>query len=287
MNQQVALLAIDRFGDDTLANLSTYLSIYGLYLVNDELPQPKVPNKVAIETEPLAKLLDGYKILIIVAQCITPKLMSLLTNQIKPLEILTHLFVDCDSGVSPSGDLINYPICDVVNAVTVNARFEAIAAYIVSINNMMQNNIDLNVDFADLHNILLNAKVAKLASGIAFGDKRAIDAVRSAFTMFNLNHAKDYLINIYTSEQKPVTIKEVSIITGYIQKYNPNSNLLWQMHTLDIFKEDLMVNILASGFLPQDTPKCERIAQPEPPPGNKKLSLWQWIKGRFSKGKRT
>lgn len=68
MNQKVALLAIDRFGDDTLANLSTYPSIYGLYLVNDELPQPKVPNKVAIETEPLAKLLDGYKILIIVAQ---------------------------------------------------------------------------------------------------------------------------------------------------------------------------------------------------------------------------
>ncbi|MBQ1883493.1 MAG: hypothetical protein II165_00605, partial [Bacteroidales bacterium] len=141
MNQKVALLAIDRFGDDTLANLSTYPSIYGLYLVNDELPQPKVPNKVAIETEPLAKLLDGYKILIIVAQCITPKLMSLLTNQIKPLKILTHLFVDCDSGVSPSGDLINYPICNNVNAVTVNARFEAIAAYIVSINNMMQHNI--------------------------------------------------------------------------------------------------------------------------------------------------
>ncbi len=283
MNQKVAFLAIDRFGDDTLANLSTYPSIYGLYMVNAELPQTKVPTKVAIETDPLAKLLDGYKILLIVAQCITPKLMSLLNNQIKPLNILTHLFIDCDSGVSESGDLIHYPICDNVNVVTINARFEAIAAYIVSINNMMQDNIDLNVDFTDLHYVMLNAKVAKLASGIAFGDKRAIDAVRSAFNYFNLNQAKDYLINIYSSEQKPVTINEVSIITGYIQKYNPQSNLLWYVHTLDIFKEDLMVNILASGFLPQDMPKFKRIAPPDTSQEKKKRSLWQWIKGLFGR----
>ena len=278
MNQKVAFLAIDRYGDDILDKLSSYRSIRGLFLVDAQLPGSKVPTKVSTDGATLAGLLDGYRLLVIVAQCCSPRLVSLLGGHIKGLGILTHLFLDCDSGVSTDGDIIHYQLCGMVNAVTVDARFEAIAAYVVSVNNKMQCNIELNVNFADLNSILCHSKVAKVASGIAFGESRAIDAIRSAFSLFSLSGASDYLINIYTSDRLPATIMEVHIIAGYVQKHNPKSNLLWQVHSHEIFRDDLMVNILAVGFDPVPLPKPKRAVQPDAQPGKQSLSFWQKVK---------
>ncbi len=111
----------------------------------------------------------------------------------------------------------------------------------------------INVDFADVETVMRNSGLAVMGTGIAEGENRALDAIKSALNSPLLNNndirgAKDILINI-TSGSSEVTMAEVDRINEYIQnKAVYDANIIWGNGIEESLGESVSVTIIATNF---------------------------------------
>lgn len=82
----------------------------------------------------------------------------------------------------------------------------------------------INVDMADVKMVMQNSGVALIGSGIGEGPERAVQAVQNAFDSplisdFDLNTARNLLVNITSHKEDELTGAEMGIIMNTISEY--------------------------------------------------------------------
>ncbi len=111
----------------------------------------------------------------------------------------------------------------------------------------------INVDFADVKNVMKNSGVAIMGSGVAEGQDRAISAIKQALDSPLLNNsdirgAKNILLNITCGEPE-VTLDEISQITEYLQEVaGNNSDIIFGVGKNLNMNEKISTTIIATGF---------------------------------------
>ncbi|MFP4059954.1 MAG: cell division protein FtsZ [Bacteroidales bacterium] len=118
----------------------------------------------------------------------------------------------------------------------------------------------VNVDFADVHTVMVDSGVAILGSSTSKGENRAIDAIQGALTSPLLNNndikgAKNILLNI-TSGSDEITMDEVGEITDYVQNnVEKTTNIIWGTGNDESLGEHISVTIIATGFEANSVPE--------------------------------
>jgi len=112
---------------------------------------------------------------------------------------------------------------------------------------------DINLDFCDVETTMRGGGGAIMAIGRASGEHRVeralIDALDSPLLFGNdIGKAKRILMNIYTSEQSPLLVSEMSEIDDFMNELHPNIEVIWGVSDDNSLGEDAKVTILATGF---------------------------------------
>lgn len=112
---------------------------------------------------------------------------------------------------------------------------------------------DINLDFCDVETTMRGGGGAIMAIGRSSGEHRVeralIDALDSPLLFGNdIGKAKRILLNIYTSEQSPLLVSEMSEIDGFMNELHPNIEVIWGVSDDNTLGEDAKVTILATGF---------------------------------------
>jgi len=111
----------------------------------------------------------------------------------------------------------------------------------------------VNVDFADVRTVMERSGVAIMGTGVAEGDDRAREAIRTALNSpllnnNNLKGARNILLNV-TSGSREVLMDEITEIMDYVQYCTGiQSDVIWG-NTIDpTLGEALSVTIVATGL---------------------------------------
>ena len=110
---------------------------------------------------------------------------------------------------------------------------------------------DINIDFADIKEIMLNSGNALLGIGYGAGEKRAVDAARKAIENplleTNLDGAKKVIFAVSGgSDLTPIEVQEAAEIVQKI--LDPEANMIWWMSFDDSFEDEVKVTIIATWF---------------------------------------
>lgn len=111
----------------------------------------------------------------------------------------------------------------------------------------------VNVDFADIENVMRNSGVALMGAAEAEGEGRAMEALTNALVSPLLNSndirgASNILLNMLYGE-KEVTMDEIGRITdGLRERVGHNVNLIWGTGKDDSLGDRLRVAVIATGF---------------------------------------
>lgn len=109
----------------------------------------------------------------------------------------------------------------------------------------------INVDFADIKSIMKNSGKALFGTGIASGEKRAVEsakkAINSSLLDFSMKGAKKILFNVSGEDIKLFEVNKVAeIIT---QKSNSQAEIIFgAVENDDLKKGDIKVTLIATGF---------------------------------------
>jgi cell division protein FtsZ len=136
---------------------------------------------------------------------------------------------------------------------------------------------DINLDFADVRTIMRGMGMALLGTGIASGERRAVEAAQRAISSplledTSIDGAKGVLINVTGGTD--VTLDEVAEASNIIHDAaDPDANIIWGTVTDHNMKGQIKVTVIATGFKREEEER-ERIASeaaaslaiPEPPP---------------------
>ncbi len=113
----------------------------------------------------------------------------------------------------------------------------------------------INVDLADLRKVMINSGVTLLGTGKAEGDDRATQAVAKALESpllndFNLKSAKNVLVNVSTSREDSLRMRELEQALQYIREYTGNNELAFKRGVTfdDSLGEAINITIVATGF---------------------------------------
>jgi len=117
---------------------------------------------------------------------------------------------------------------------------------------------DINIDFADIKEIMLNSGNALLGIGYGAGEKRAVDAARKAIENplleTNLDGAKKVIFAVSGgSDLSPYEVQEAADVVQKI--LDPEANMIWGMSFDDSFEDEVKVTIIATGFNEQANTK--------------------------------
>ena len=110
----------------------------------------------------------------------------------------------------------------------------------------------INVDFADVRAIMLNAGTALMGIGIASGDHRAVDAAQAAIASplleTSIEGARAALINITGGPD--MTLAEVHEATELIQQATDaeDANIIFGIVQDPNMKDEVRITVLATGF---------------------------------------
>lgn len=272
MNYPIALFAIDNYGDKILKKLKRCKLLPARLLFKSEFVQQKSPNEVCWNRPAIVKELEDCKIVIFFAERCSVLTLYLCHTFSNESGKLTHLFV-----ANNSEELINENKYSTIN-VTVCNHLETIEAYVRAVDEIIEIPGEINVDYSDLKCLLQDAGVVKFAVGIADGENRAIDAVKSAVDRYQITGAKSILAYIGCSDEHEATLNEVECINTYIKDNNPDSDLIWGSYCDNNLGSNLKVNIIATGF------DAQAISQLQPAPlPDKNLSLWKRICNWFKR----
>lgn len=143
---------------------------------------------------------------------------------------------------------------------------EVLATAVRGITEIIMDTGYINVDFADVRNVMKGSGMALMGSGRGTGEKRVEEAVEQALSSpllndFDLKTARNVLINIRTSRDKSgLSTKELGHVAECIQKYTGNAQNFKRGVVYDESEKlngDLCITIIATGFsmslLPQIT----------------------------------
>ena len=110
----------------------------------------------------------------------------------------------------------------------------------------------INVDFADVRAIMLNAGTALMGIGVATGDHRAVDAAQAAIASplleTSIEGARAALINITGGPD--MTLAEVHEATELIQQATDaeDANIIFDIVQDPNMKDEVRITVLATGF---------------------------------------
>ncbi len=121
---------------------------------------------------------------------------------------------------------------------------------------------DINIDFADIKEIMLNSGNALLGIGYGAGEKRAVDAARKAIENplleTNLDGAKKVIFAVSGgSDLTPIEVSEAAAVVQEI--LDPEANMIWGMSFDDSFEDEVKVTIIATWFNEQADSKRKVI----------------------------
>lgn len=110
---------------------------------------------------------------------------------------------------------------------------------------------DINIDFADIREVMLNSGNALLGIGYGAGEKRAVDAARKAIENplleTNLDGAKKVIFAVSGGmDLTPIEVQEAAAIVEEI--LDPDVNMIWGMSFDESFEDEVKVTIIATGF---------------------------------------
>ena len=110
---------------------------------------------------------------------------------------------------------------------------------------------DINIDFADIKEIMLNSWNALLWIWYGAGEKRAVDAARKAIENplleTNLDWAKKVIFAVSGgSDLTPIEVQEAAAVVQEI--LDPEANMIWWMSFDDSFEDEVKVTIIATWF---------------------------------------
>lgn len=110
---------------------------------------------------------------------------------------------------------------------------------------------DINIDFADIREVMLNSGNALLGIGYGAGEKRAVEAARKAIENplleTNLDGAKKVIFAVSGGmDLTPVEVQEAANIVEEI--LDPDVNMIWGMSFDESFDDEVKVTIIATGF---------------------------------------
>ena len=110
---------------------------------------------------------------------------------------------------------------------------------------------NVNIDFADLREVMLNSGNALLGIGYGAGEKRAVEAARKAIENplleNNLDGAKKVIFAVSGGlDLTPVEVQEAASIVEEI--LDPDVNIIWGMSLDESFDDEVKVTIIATGF---------------------------------------
>ena len=110
---------------------------------------------------------------------------------------------------------------------------------------------DINIDFADIKEIMLNSGNALLGIGYGAWEKRAVDAARKAIENplleTNLDGAKKVIFAVsWGSDLTPIEVQEAAAVVQEI--LDPEANMIWWMSFDDTFEDEVKVTIIATWF---------------------------------------
>lgn len=124
----------------------------------------------------------------------------------------------------------------------------------------------INVDFNDVKTVMKDSGVAIMGSGLAEGERRAMECVESALQSPLLNDnditgANYVLLNI-TYGDKEVTMDEITEITDFVQEQAGNTAEVIFGHGYDpTLGSQLSVTLIATGFSKQPFAEFEKVPQ--------------------------
>lgn len=112
---------------------------------------------------------------------------------------------------------------------------------------------DINLDFRDVESTLRGGGGAIMAMGRGKGELRVekaiIDALDSPLLYGNdISKAKRILFNVYTSEEHPLLITEMSEVDAFMAELDPSISVIWGVSDDNTLGEDAKITILASSF---------------------------------------
>lgn len=121
---------------------------------------------------------------------------------------------------------------------------------------------DINIDFADIKEIMLNSGNALLGIGYWAGEKRAVDAARKAIENplleTNLDGAKKVIFAVSGgSDLTPIEVQEAAAVVQEI--LDPEANMIWGMSFDDSFEDEVKVTIIATWFNEQASSKLKTV----------------------------
>ncbi|MFA5542990.1 MAG: cell division protein FtsZ [Bacilli bacterium] len=162
----------------------------------------------------------------------------------------------------------------------------------------------INVDFADVKNVMKNKGTALMGIGIASGPNRAIEAarkaIRSPLLEIDINGATDAIV--FVTSDIDITMQEIYDVTGEIRNASsPDIDIVMGTGFNVDLQGELIVTVIATGFdsmqdeeeeMYQPTPSVKKVTADSPPivnniepeakqerkPGE---ALPFWLKNRF------
>ena len=114
---------------------------------------------------------------------------------------------------------------------------------------------DINIDFADIKNVMVGSGNALLGIWYGAGEKRAVDAAREAIENplleTNLDGAKKVIFAVSGgNDLTPVEVQEAANIVEEI--LDPEAEMIWGMSFDESFEDEVKVTIIATGFEEQE-----------------------------------
>ncbi len=110
----------------------------------------------------------------------------------------------------------------------------------------------VNVDFADVRTVMNNMGMALMGSGVASGERRAVEAARNAIASplledLSIEGATGILINITGSRE--LTLKEVNEAASLVREAaHEDANIIFGTVIDDSMKDSVRVTVIATGF---------------------------------------
>lgn len=143
---------------------------------------------------------------------------------------------------------------------------EVLLAGVQGITNLITNPGLINLDFADVRSVLLNAGTSLVGVGSARGAERAVKATEMAIASPMLDQTIDGAHGVLLSFQggSNLSLVEVSeaasLITNVI---HPEANYIWGMSIDDTLGDEVRVTVIAAGFDERDTVRIDRTGSVE------------------------
>ncbi len=131
---------------------------------------------------------------------------------------------------------------------------------------------EVNLDFADVRTIMRGMGMALLGTGVASGERRAIEAAQRAISSplledTSIDGAKGVLINITGGSD--ITLEEVAEASSIIHDAaDPDANIIWGTVYDPSMKDQIKVTVIATGFRreEEEREKAAALAAEAPAP---------------------